>query len=515
MTTSSAVNTGLKALGSQRRFYWIAVTILSLITLFMLLYRLDSYPAPWYDEGSHLHVAKNFALNGVYADSSSEGYRPFGPAIGVGPTVLLPIAGAFKLFGVGIPLARLVIVLYAIGALIAFHALARLFLRPWFALAALLLMLLSPGVDFFFNARTVLGEIPGLFFLTAGLWLWLRPGVRPVRELFGVGLLMGLAAITKNQYAMFILPSLLVAWIADLIWYRQRRWMHFVIPGVVAGLMFGGWLAFVVIRLGGGDTLSENLETLKVASAGAFLVLKPDTIERALRFLVDASVYGALALGFTGHGIFLSLPRTDNGQRSGTLMIFILIALAFFVASLGWPRYAFGPLVLLAIVGLRAAQDLIGDLPRLDAVFTEARATGKAKWALVLGWSLPAILFPIYTNVSNVRTQGDNSAYAVADWMETHIPQDALVETWEQELGVLSDAKLHFPPQIILARAVAQQWEGGPPAADFYDFREIDPDYVIVGPFSRYTFLYPEERLTSYERLETIGPYDIYGRSAP
>ena len=33
---------------------------------------------------------------------------------------------------------------------------------------------------------------------------------------------MGLACITKNQYAFFILPSLLVNWIADMLWYRQR-----------------------------------------------------------------------------------------------------------------------------------------------------------------------------------------------------------------------------------------------------------------------------------------------------
>jgi 4-amino-4-deoxy-L-arabinose transferase-like glycosyltransferase len=511
MMTSASATT--KA--TRNRWYQIALVGVALVTVFMLLYRLDSYPAPWYDEGSHLHVAKNFALYGVYADSSSEGYRPFGPAIGVGPTVLLPIAFAFKLFGVGIPLARLVIVLYALGAVVAFYGLARLFLREWFALAALVLMLLSPGVDFFFHARTVLGEIPGLFFLTAALWLWLRPGVRGIPALLGVGVLMGLASITKNQFAMFILPSLLLAWITDLVWYRQRGWKHFVIPGVVAGVLFGAWLAFVVLKLGGGDTLAENLATLKVASSGAFLILKPATIERALRFLVDASVYGALALGFIGHGIFLSLPRTDNGQRSGTLMIFISIGLAFFVASLGWPRYAFGPLVLLAIVGLRAAQDLVGELPRMDALFTEGRATGKAKWALVLGWALPALIFPIYTNISNLRSGGDNASYSVAAWVDANVPQGALIETWEQDLGVLSNANFHYPPQISLAHAVAHTWEGGAPAADQYDFREFNPDYVIVGPFGIYTSMYPEDRLSDYNLIETIGSYQIYGHNTP
>lgn len=511
MMTSASATTN----ATRNRWYQMALVGMALVTVFMLLYRLDSYPAPWYDEGSHLHVAKNFALNGVYADSSSEGYRPFGPAIGVGPTVLLPIAFAFKLFGVGIPLARLVIVIYALGALVAFYRLARLFLSEWFTLAALVLMLLSPGVDFFFNARTVLGEIPGLFFVTAGLWLWLRPGVRGIPALIGVGVLMGLGSITKNQFAMFILPSLLVAWIADLFWYRQRGWKHFVIPGVVAGVLFGAWLGFVVLKLGGGDSLSENLATLKVASSGAFLILKPATIERALRFLVDSSVYGALPLGFAAYGVFLGLPRTDNGQRNGTLMIFILIGLTFFVASLGWARYAFGPLALLAIVGMRAAQDLVGELPRMDALFTEARATGKAKWALVLGWALPALIFPIYTNISSVRSGGDNASYSAAAWVDANVPQGKLIETWEQDLGVLSNANFHYPPQIALAHAVAQMWENGPLASDEYDFREFNPDYVIVGPFGQYTNMYPQERLSDYTLIETIGAYQIYGHNTP
>ncbi|MEZ4638895.1 MAG: hypothetical protein R2856_28705 [Caldilineaceae bacterium] len=48
---------------------------------------------------------------GVYADYSSEGLRHFGPTIGVGPTVMLPIAAAFELFGIGLMQARLVIVI--------------------------------------------------------------------------------------------------------------------------------------------------------------------------------------------------------------------------------------------------------------------------------------------------------------------------------------------------------------------------------------------------------------------
>ncbi len=66
--------------------------LISLLLLFFVFYNLTAYPRPWFDEGSHLHVPKTFVRFGVYADYSSEGFRYYGPTIGVGPTVMLPLA---------------------------------------------------------------------------------------------------------------------------------------------------------------------------------------------------------------------------------------------------------------------------------------------------------------------------------------------------------------------------------------------------------------------------------------
>ncbi|MFN3762806.1 MAG: glycosyl transferase, partial [Anaerolineae bacterium] len=89
------------------------------VVLFLALYHLRDYPLTWFDEGSHLHVPKTLVRFGVYADYSSEGFRYYGPTIGVGPTVMLPIAAAFKLFGIGLLQARLVMVLYLLAAIYA------------------------------------------------------------------------------------------------------------------------------------------------------------------------------------------------------------------------------------------------------------------------------------------------------------------------------------------------------------------------------------------------------------
>ena len=70
--------------------------------VFLALYNLTDYPLTWFDEGSHLHVPKTIVRFGEYADYSSEGFRYYGPTVGVGPTVMLPIAGVFRLFGIGL-----------------------------------------------------------------------------------------------------------------------------------------------------------------------------------------------------------------------------------------------------------------------------------------------------------------------------------------------------------------------------------------------------------------------------
>jgi 4-amino-4-deoxy-L-arabinose transferase-like glycosyltransferase len=493
---------------TNRLFMLGAIAALILLATFLLLFRLDQYPAPWYDEGSHLHVAKNYALYGVYADSSSEGYRPFGPAIGVGPTVMLPVSAVFSIFGVSIPAARVVIVVYSALTLLALYGIASTFLDWRYALVTVLLVLLAPTLKFVYYSRTVVGEVPGLFFLVAALALWLKAGRLSLVRVVIVGVLFGLSCITKNQYALFILPGLFVCWIADLVWYRQRHWTHFIIPGVLAGLIFAGWLYIVIVRLGQGDSFAENLATLRTASEGAFVVLTSDSINRVARLISDSGLYAALFIAALLYGLFLSLPRTREGQQVGTVMVMLLVSSALFAVSLGWDRYGFAPMTLSALFVAHLLRDLLRDWQwRAMLEKPAARVVG----ALVMSWAVVMIAFPLVNEVQSVRQQGSGDAYAVADWLNANVPPDVIIETWEQELAVLTDHNYHYPPQITLAHSVAETWEGGPPVSQFYDFRDyVDPAYVVFGPFQYYTGLYLPERMTDYELAATIGTYEIY-----
>ncbi len=515
MNTSIAYESRAQGLSLVR----IVVTgFVVVMTLFLMFYHLSDYPSPWYDEGSHLHVAKNFALYGVYADSSSEGFRAFGPAIGVGPTVMLPIAALFRIIGVSIPLARIVIVIYSLATLLVLYSLT-IRLTDWrYALLAVVLLLLVPSIAYLRYSRTVVGEVPGMFFFLLGLALWLHPRGRSVAGLVGVGVFMGLATITKNQYAFFILPALLLNWIADLIWYRRRGWLYFVIPGIVAGLMFGVWFYIVVIKLGQGGDFSENLATLRTAGMGALIVINKDSIPRVAELLTSASTYGTLFIPAFLYSIFTSLPRNDEGQQRGIIAIFLAVSTALFCVSLGWDRYAFGPIILVVIFVVLLIRDLVNVVVAQKTSVWNILRDGKPTASLIItvllvSWFVVTLLIPLYNRFRDVSSQGSGDAYQVADWIKANVPQDAVVETWEQEMGVLTDNKLHYPPQLILAYSVEAQWQGGQPASDYYDFREpMMPDYVLQGPFSVYTNLYPADRLTDYEPIKVIGAYQIYHR---
>lgn len=67
------------------RFGERAATLLLVVIIGLLaLVNLPYAPRTWFDEGSHLHVPETLIRYGVYADISSEGFRYFGPTIGVG-----------------------------------------------------------------------------------------------------------------------------------------------------------------------------------------------------------------------------------------------------------------------------------------------------------------------------------------------------------------------------------------------------------------------------------------------
>ena len=493
--------------------------IACLALAFLLLYRLETFAVLRHDEGSFLHVAKNYALDGVYADSSSEGYRFAGPVISTGPTVILPIALLFRLVEVSVPLARLVIVVYGVLMLVALYGLAAQLGDRRLALVTLILAVTSTGLDFTYYSRHVLGEIPGLFFLFAGLWLWLRPGSRGLAALVGVGILMGLAAITKNQYAVFVLPGLLLAWILDLVWYRRRGWRYFVVPGLIAGALFFAWTYYVFFLLGTDvRNPADDMEVLRAAGSSGFVVLNPKIITENAYLLTGDKTYSGLFIPALLYGLFLSLRRDDAGQRWGTLTLFLALSAGLFIISVGWTRYAVPPIAFSALL-VASLLHRLTDGYRPDWKGLQAALLGQQDLSLalvvqlvVLGLLVGMVVLPLGRAFFNVTAGGDLSPYQVAQYLAANAPPEALIETWETELAVLTDHRYHYPPYLA-EQAVNTAHDASASPQDAYDFRDhVDPDYLILGPYSKWSGVYTADALYGYELVQSYGDYDIYRR---
>ena len=502
------------------RVHWLAVAAV-LVILFLALFHLSSYPVTWFDEGSHLHVPKTLVRFGVYADYSSEGYRYYGPTTGVGPTVFLPIALAFRLFGIGLFQARFVIVLYLLAAIAFYYLLSRKFGSSALAAVATGLLITSRGVGLLEYGRQVLGEVPGFFFMLAGLVLWFSTWTKPDwKRLAGAGLLLGLSLVTKNQYLIVLGPGLGAAFLANLFYYKSVPQRAFIITGSITLAVYLAWQAYQIFALGPA-TAGENLVLFRQATTESALIFSSTLMKRAVSELLSLKVYFGLLIPALAYGLVLSLPRKREGLQWGVLFLLTTANLAWYIlASISWIRYAFPALAFSALFVAKLFFDLTGGL-RLDLgrMWASVRggsglsAVDAGKGVLVV-WLAALLVVPFAQNLKDIVLPPDNAPAEMAAYMNQHVDLKAVVETWEPEMGFLSDHNYHFPPPGLLYTANSFIWLGKVSPATKYDYVQKNlPDYVLTGAFSNWVQLYPADFLASHYREETaIGGYVLFAK---
>lgn len=507
---------------------WLAALVA--LALFLALVNLPYAPRTWFDEGSHLHVPKTLVQHGVYADISSEGYRYYGPTVGVGPTVMLPIALVFKLFGVGLLQGRLIIMVYLLVALAAFYALVRRLHGSLVGLLALTLLLASRTVSYdglVEYGRQVLGEVPGLAFLLLGTLAWLvalrtdnqrrttddRPpassrgrrsavgGQWSMAVLAGMG--FGMALVTKNQFVLVVPPALLLAGLLDWRYYRAGRWRLRLVPLIVACGCFGIWTLAQFQFLGPGSFV-ENMRQTRQAAGGSIFVFSLRATLRAGYYLLRPDLYGGLLIPSLLYGAWRARRRDAQGLAEALIVLIVGLWLAWYIgASLAWPRYAFPAVAFSALLVARMLVDLLGWLWR-------GAAPQRTMAVAVAAYAALAVAVPLALSARGVM-RPDDSAQQMAAYLDVNVPRDAIVETWEPELGVLTDHRYHYPPIALLDTAVRHQWLGGP--ALVYNGLSDVPIYVVVGGFGGYTGVYaPAVLARDYVELQHIGSYVLFRR---
>ncbi|MFC1975642.1 hypothetical protein ACFLXQ_04530, partial [Chloroflexota bacterium] len=105
----------------------------------------------------------------------------------------------------------------------------------------------------------------------------------------------------------------------------------------------------------------------------------------------------------------------------------------------------------------------------------------------------------------------------LALFLQENVEKDIVIETWERELGVLTEHRYHFPDQSLLARTHAANYRGGPRdyalGADY--FQKHQPSYLIIGSYAKLSHLYDVKFLAEHSDLiATIGNgekrYEVY-----
>ncbi len=490
-----------------------------LAVLFLALFNLTRFPLPWFDEGTVLNAAKTFAQYHVYAEHSSSGFNYVGSIVSVGPTVIAPISALFALFGAGLLQARLIMALYLLATVAAFWGLARLMGGSRLAWVSGALLVTSRGIALLQYGREALGEVPGLFFMGAGLWLWFASWERPGwKRLFGAGFLMGLAMVTKYEFLLFLAPTLILAWLANLVYYRSAPQRVFLVPGIVSALCFAVWMAFLVVNQNPA-TIGQNIASLREVTSGAALVFSISLMKQSLQQLMGLKVYLALLAPVMIYGFTLILPRKREAHRWFVLFAFIAVNLIWYaVASVGWLRYAFPALALASLFVARFFYDLTdGYRINLPALWESLRPGGVFNPRLVLSavliiWLGAMVLIPLAQDGRDILRPAFDAPAAMAAYINQNVPKQALIETWEPEMGFLTDNNYHFPPQTLLNTAVKYISNGGQPPSNYYHFVQTDrPEYILVGQFASWVHLYPDEVLASQYTVEKqLGVYVLY-----
>lgn len=190
-------------------------------------------------------------------------------------------------------------------------------------------------------------------------------------------------------------------------------------------------------------------------------------------------------------------------------------------------RYAFPALALVALFVARFLHDLTDGFVLPWPILREGQQVRLNPTELPSNWQKPLfhwmvllwMMTMIVVNGINLGRRIANppppDAADVAAYLNTNIPLTAVIETWEPEMGFLTDHTYHYPPNSLLPKAVANKWMNGPAPATTYTFMQPNsPDYVLVGVFSRWVNVYPSEILDQHYRLvTTIGTYNLYQKT--
>lgn len=488
------------------------VPALLLIAALLALLQLSTAPPLWWDEGWTLVVARNWVEAGHYGRFLAG--TPVSPGLAGAPTVVLPVALSFRLFGVGAWQGRLPGVAFTVVTLWLLYRVTALLYGQRAGVAALGLALvtpMAPDLHPLLIGKQVLGEMPALCFLLAGYLLLFR-GLESEGKGWtaGASLLWGLAVVTKQQVVPFLALSTAVVTVVLL---RQRDWstlLRYVIPSLMAAAAFLAWRWFVRAWLvPPGDPVSGVKGLMWVT---AFV----PTLPARLLALTVTLVWG-LPVGVSlAYAARHHLDASPQGVQRLALWSLATGWFAWYLLlSMGWVRYFFPATFLSFIFFAGLVRDATNDF-KTQTLRALGQHVQRLQWRhLMRAQRATVFLLLLAVPVSLVslvgtHLQADDSVLRLAEYLRAQVPPSALIETYDPEVMFLTGHQYHFPPDQVHVQLNRRTYLSDRNAKVKYDPSIVRPDYLITGPFSKLWNLYPEDWLTQHFRLEKrFGPYDL------
>lgn len=409
--------------------------ILIAIVLALSLLQLSTAPPLWWDEGWTLSVARTWVETGHYGRLL--GGVPISPRLAGAPTVILPVALSFRLFGVGAWQGRLPGVIFTVLALCLLYRLAGVLYGRKAGVVVLMLATvtpMAPELNPLLIGKQVLGEMPALCFLLAG-YLLLFKGLALDRAapILGAGAFWGLAVVTKVQVAPFL--ALSVALVA-LAWVRQRDW-HSLMQPVPALLVAVGcyvawrWFATTHLAAPGAEGTISGLYGVT-----AFVPALP----ARLSALVVTLLCG---LPIVASLVYAACHHLNLSERGIERLALWSVAASWFawylLLSVGWVRYLFPPAFVSLVFFAGLIVDATDDLDRRTlSVFWKQLL--KRKWRSLTHpqrLAAPLLLLTVPFSVvvlAGTHLRADDSLLHLAKYLGESVAQETLIETYESEI---------------------------------------------------------------------------------
>ncbi len=474
----------------------ILVGALFLLTLCIGIPNLEHNPPLSYDEGYVLQTPHNLLTRGFYGTWAKSWNLPFDTYTSTGPTVLLPVAASFAVFGEGVVQARMVVVIYGALAASAGYALFRLTLSRSLALLAALLLALS----LYPYQRSVLGEVPGLFWLLLGCWLWLRAIERGghTRLLALAGVAWGAAALTKLALGPIVLGGLALCWLRFRFGAKDAhlapRSLYLPLAAALLPLLL--WYGLQAVILGGG-TVVDRLATVWTYQPQVAAATPSGILQNALA-LPTILPQGLLVwMGPTVLVIFSWLLISPTPARTLPAAMWLMF-LGFYLVSVGWPRYGFWAVALTAAFTAQLIPLLRAALPTL----------GQRQRQAVTGVIVAALVAPIALWNWSALERVDASPQEVVSLLQGQVAPQENIGSTEWELVFLLGQEVEVP-LLRIATAVSETGTGN------NDSAWPETDWVVTGPIG--DFLGATTKLVEndafFER-SVVGPYRVFQRTA-